>query len=121
MTPTPTVPALDRTALLDRFRRLRARTRELFAMLGRETLLAARKLRLREARVDGKWLDLKDIPALDRYKEAVDLCCQHIRDRSLDLRVALEPKPGRPFARAESNIIVPTSSCRNRAATGRSC
>ena len=33
MTPTTTVPALDRTALLDRFRRLRARTRELFAML----------------------------------------------------------------------------------------
>jgi ergothioneine biosynthesis protein EgtB len=33
MTPTTTVPALDRTALLDRFRHLRARTRELFAML----------------------------------------------------------------------------------------
>src|SRR5215216_289713 len=33
MTSTTTVPALDRAALLDRFRRLRARTRELFAML----------------------------------------------------------------------------------------
>src|SRR5215207_2181185 len=33
MTPTTTAPELDRTALLDRFRRLRARTRELFALL----------------------------------------------------------------------------------------
>src|SRR5215217_416475 len=33
MTPTTTVSALDRPALLDRFRRLRARTRELFALL----------------------------------------------------------------------------------------
>jgi ergothioneine biosynthesis protein EgtB len=33
MTPTTTVPALDRPALLNRFRQLRARTRELFALL----------------------------------------------------------------------------------------
>jgi gamma-glutamyl hercynylcysteine S-oxide synthase len=33
MTPTTTIPELDRGALLDRFRRVRARTRELFDML----------------------------------------------------------------------------------------
>ena len=34
--------------------------------------------------------------ALDRYKEAVDLCCEHIRERGYDLRIALEPKPNEP-------------------------
>src|SRR6187549_4097878 len=33
MTPTTTASALDRVALLTRFRRLRARTREIFALL----------------------------------------------------------------------------------------
>ncbi len=42
--------------------------------------------------------------ALDRYKEAVDLCCEHIRDRSADLRVALEPKPNEP----RGAILLPT-------------
>ena len=36
----------------------------------------------------------KDVwAALDRYKEAVDLCCAHIRERGYDMRVAIEPKP----------------------------
>ena len=34
--------------------------------------------------------------ALDRYKEAVDLCCEHIRERGYTMRVALEPKPNEP-------------------------
>lgn len=42
--------------------------------------------------------------ALDRYKEAVDLCCEHIRDRGLRLRVALEPKPNEP----RGDILLPT-------------
>jgi excinuclease ABC subunit A len=35
----------------------------------KEVLAAARKLRLREARIDGKRLALADVPLLDRYKE----------------------------------------------------
>jgi xylose isomerase len=47
----------------------------------------------------------KDIRvALDRYKEAVDLCCEHIRERGLGLRVALEPKPNEP----RGDILLPT-------------
>src|SRR5439155_3465226 len=42
--------------------------------------------------------------ALDRYKEAVDLCCEHIRNRGLNLRVALEPKPNEP----RGDIFLPT-------------
>ncbi|MDA8047796.1 MAG: xylose isomerase [Actinomycetota bacterium] len=42
--------------------------------------------------------------ALDRYKEAVDLCCEYIRDRGYDLRVALEPKPNEP----RGDIFLPT-------------
>ena len=42
--------------------------------------------------------------ALDRYKEAVDLCCEHIRSRGLSLRVALEPKPNEP----RGDILLPT-------------
>src|SRR3954468_4121857 len=39
----------------------------------------------------------KDIRmALDRYKEAVDLCCEHVRARGYDMRFALEPKPNEP-------------------------
>ncbi len=34
--------------------------------------------------------------ALDRYKEAVDLCCEYIRERGYNLRIALEPKPNEP-------------------------
>ena len=42
--------------------------------------------------------------ALDRYKEAVDLCCRHIRERGLDLRIALEPKPNEP----RGDMLLPT-------------
>jgi xylose isomerase len=47
----------------------------------------------------------KDVrSALDRYKEAVDLCCEHIRGRGLGLRIALEPKPNEP----RGDILLPT-------------
>jgi xylose isomerase len=36
------------------------------------------------------------LAALDRYREAVDLCCAYIRDRGYPLRIALEPKPNEP-------------------------
>ena len=42
--------------------------------------------------------------ALDRYKEAVDLCCDHIRERGYDLRFALEPKPNEP----RGDMFLPT-------------
>jgi xylose isomerase len=42
--------------------------------------------------------------ALDRYKEAIDLICEHICDRGLGLRVALEPKPNEP----RGDILLPT-------------
>ncbi len=47
----------------------------------------------------------KDVSkALDRYKEAVDLCCEHIRERGYDMRIALEPKPNEP----RGDIFLPT-------------
>jgi xylose isomerase len=47
----------------------------------------------------------KDVrTALDRYKEAVDLCCEHIRERGYDIRIALEPKPNEP----RGDIFLPT-------------
>ena len=42
--------------------------------------------------------------ALDRYKEAVDICCAYARDRGYDVRFALEPKPNEP----RGNILLPT-------------
>ena len=39
-----------------------------------------------------------------RYKEAVDLCCQHIRRRGYGMRVALEPKPNEP----RGDMFLPT-------------
>jgi xylose isomerase len=42
--------------------------------------------------------------ALDRYAEAVDLCCSYVRDRGYDLRFALEPKPNEP----RGDILLPT-------------
>ncbi len=42
--------------------------------------------------------------ALDRYKEAVDVCCAYVRDRGYELRFALEPKPNEP----RGNILLPT-------------
>jgi xylose isomerase len=47
----------------------------------------------------------KDISgALDRYKEAVDLCCEHVRTRGYDLVFALEPKPNEP----RGDLLLPT-------------
>jgi xylose isomerase len=42
--------------------------------------------------------------ALDRYKEAVDLCCEHIREHGYELRIALEPKPNEP----RGDLLLPT-------------
>ncbi len=47
----------------------------------------------------------KDIgTALDRYAEAVNLCCAYARDRGYDLRFALEPKPNEP----RGDLLLPT-------------
>ena len=42
--------------------------------------------------------------ALDRYAEAVNLCCSYVRGRGYDLRFALEPKPNEP----RGDIFLPT-------------
>ncbi len=42
--------------------------------------------------------------ALDRYKEAVDLCCEYIREQGYGMRIALEPKPNEP----RGDILLPT-------------
>ncbi len=42
--------------------------------------------------------------ALDRYAEAVNLCCSYVRDRGYDLRFALEPKPNEP----RGDLLLPT-------------
>jgi xylose isomerase len=47
----------------------------------------------------------KDVrSALDRYAEAVNLCCAYVRHRDYDLRFALEPKPNEP----RGDILLPT-------------
>jgi xylose isomerase len=42
--------------------------------------------------------------ALDRYAEAIDICCAYVRDRGYDLRFALEPKPNEP----RGDLLLPT-------------
>src|SRR5262245_19798072 len=42
--------------------------------------------------------------ALDRYAEAVNICCAHVRDRGYDVRFALEPKPNEP----RGDMFLPT-------------
>ena len=42
--------------------------------------------------------------ALDRYREAVNVCCAHVRDRGIDMRFALEPKPNEP----RGDLFLPT-------------
>ncbi|MBI2703814.1 MAG: xylose isomerase [Actinobacteria bacterium] len=42
--------------------------------------------------------------ALDRYAEAVNLCCSYVRDRGYDLRFAIEPKPNEP----RGDLLLPT-------------
>jgi xylose isomerase len=47
----------------------------------------------------------KDIgAALDRYREAMDLLCDYVRERGYDLRFAVEPKPNEP----RGDILLPT-------------
>ena len=47
----------------------------------------------------------KDVrAALDRYAEAVNLCCAYIRERGYDLVIALEPKPNEP----RGDMFLPT-------------
>jgi xylose isomerase len=47
----------------------------------------------------------KDIvAALDRYAEAVNLCCAYARERGYDLQFALEPKPNEP----RGDMLLPT-------------
>ncbi|MEY4405481.1 MAG: hypothetical protein RI976_1412, partial [Actinomycetota bacterium] len=42
--------------------------------------------------------------ALDRYAEAVNICCAYAKDRSYDLKFALEPKPNEP----RGDMFLPT-------------
>ncbi len=42
--------------------------------------------------------------ALDRYKEAVDVLCEYVRDRHYGIRFALEPKPNEP----RGDILLPS-------------
>jgi xylose isomerase len=54
---------------------------------------------------EGAESDTKDVrAALDRYKEALDLLCDHVRTRGYDLRFAIEPKPNEP----RGDIFLPT-------------
>ncbi len=47
----------------------------------------------------------KDVrAALDRYREAIDLLAEYVRDRGYGLRFALEPKPNEP----RGDIFLPT-------------
>jgi xylose isomerase len=47
----------------------------------------------------------KDVrAALDRYAEAVNICCAHVRDRGYEMRFALEPKPNEP----RGDLFLPT-------------
>jgi xylose isomerase len=47
----------------------------------------------------------KDVrQALDRYAEAVNLCCAHARERGYNVRFALEPKPNEP----RGDMLLPT-------------
>jgi xylose isomerase len=42
--------------------------------------------------------------ALERYREAIDFLCEHVRDRGHDMRFAIEPKPNEP----RGDIFLPT-------------
>ena len=47
----------------------------------------------------------KDVAAaLDRYKEAVDILCQYVREQGYNIRFAIEPKPNEP----RGDILLPT-------------
>jgi xylose isomerase len=42
--------------------------------------------------------------ALERYREAVDFCCEYVLDRGYGMRFAIEPKPNEP----RGDIFLPT-------------
>jgi xylose isomerase len=42
--------------------------------------------------------------ALDRYREAVELCCEYVLDQGIAMRFALEPKPNEP----RGDMLLPT-------------
>src|ERR687897_2399543 len=42
--------------------------------------------------------------ALERYREAVDFCCEYVLDRGYDMRFGIEPKPNEP----RGDIFLPT-------------
>ena len=47
----------------------------------------------------------KDVAAaLDRYREALNILCDYVRERGYDIRFALEPKPNEP----RGDILLPT-------------
>src|SRR4051794_40293516 len=47
----------------------------------------------------------KDVrAALDRYAEAINICCAHVRDRGYDVVFAVEPKPNEP----RGDMFLPT-------------
>jgi len=47
----------------------------------------------------------KDVAVdLDRYAEAIDLCCAAVRQQGYDLRFAIEPKPNEP----RGDLLLPT-------------
>ncbi len=54
---------------------------------------------------EGAESDAKNVKtALDRYKEALDILCQYVRDRGYGIRFAIEPKPNEP----RGDIFLPT-------------
>jgi excinuclease ABC subunit A len=69
----------------------------------KEVLAAARKLRLREARVDGRRLALADVPLLDRYKEHdVDLVVATLATKS----AGLEDELARSLRLGTGSVVV---------------
>jgi xylose isomerase len=72
---------------------------ELAAELGATTFV------LWGGREGSEYDSAKDVrAALDRYREAMDLLCQFVLDRGIDLRFAIEPKPNEP----RGDILLPT-------------
>jgi xylose isomerase len=67
--------------------------------------LGARTFVLWGGREGSEYDSAKDVrAALDRYREAMDLLCQFVLDRGIDLRFAIEPKPNEP----RGDILLPT-------------
>jgi len=67
--------------------------------------LGARTFVLWGGREGSEYDSAKDVrAALDRYREAMDLLCEFVLDRGIDLRFALEPKPNEP----RGDILLPT-------------